>query len=319
MGTIFPTLLIFYFIGTLFDTLAWQMLLRPSGRSLPFLRLLLIHIAGESYYRFLPAGVVVGESVKVFMVKKYSLLTTPEIISSLMMRKFLMGIAQALYIGLAVMSGIVLYSNGINGTLASIGLALSVVLLFLFGMMGYFFAKGELGKALFSALIRIPVPCVKLFLQKNRMSFLDTDSVIKESIIRYRRESIIAGILFLLGWSTELIETLAILLSVNAFVTFGSVMVFEPIVSFLRSVVFFIPAGLGIIELGYYSSLQTVSTVGTVAAAFILIKRAKEVFWIVIGVCITAFLGKTRNDKMIFHFSSAIIPDFASASNTVNK
>ena len=60
---------------------------------------------------------------------------------------------------------------------------------------------------------------------------------------------------------------------------------FEPVVSFARSAAFFIPAGLGVQDAGYMAFLQRAGIPDTVnrAAAFVLLKRFKEVVWIAIG------------------------------------
>ena len=87
VGFFFPLILSLYLIGCVADAYAWKTLLESSTDSIPYLKILLIHIAGESFYRFLPAGVVVGESVKVVLIRKHSSFLYPSIVSSLMMRK----------------------------------------------------------------------------------------------------------------------------------------------------------------------------------------------------------------------------------------
>ncbi len=293
IGWFAPLLLSFYLAGAMCDTFAWKLLIRPSDDPVPFYRLLVIHLAGESFYRILPAGVVVGESVKIILMKKFSSFDTPEIISSLLIRKILLGIAQALYIALAVMTGIVLFSGAMNGLLAAGGLVLSCILLALFGLTGYFLFRGNLGATLFDMLEKIPSAAVKQFLGTHKASFTETDRVVKDAVLQRKRESIIACLFFLFGWMTEFLETWAILLSLNVSAEVGSALVIEPIVSLLRSIVFVIPAGIGVMDAGYAAAFRGLDTVtaGTFIAAFIVIKRSKEIFWVVIGVMLTSILG----------------------------
>ena len=73
-------------------------------------------------------------------------------------------------------------------------------------------------------------------------------------------------------------------------------MIFEPMVSLTRSLAFFIPGGLGVMDSGYVSAFGSagIANVVTAGAAFIVIKRSKELFWIVIGLFFMWLQG--RND-----------------------
>ena len=62
-------------------------------------------------YRFIPAGVVVGEAAKIFFLTKQSRFNGPEAISSLVIRKLLMGLSQGLYIGLGVFLGDIAFAS----------------------------------------------------------------------------------------------------------------------------------------------------------------------------------------------------------------
>ncbi len=324
VGALAPLLLSFYFIGSLCDTVAWRFILHGPAGSIPFFRLLMIHIAGESFYRFLPAGVVVGESVKVVLVKRYSSLGTPEIVSSLLLRKLFMGIAQSLYIGLAVLAGIILFGSSMSGMMTAVGIALSVTLLLLFGIMGYFLSMGRLGSVLFGLLKRIPVPALEHFLDTQKDSFLETDRMIKGSIAHRKKEGFIACLFFFLGWVTEMLETWAILFAVQAPVTFGSIMVFEPIVSLVRSVAFIVPAGIGVMDAGYSAAFQgiDVAASGTFIAAFIIIKRLKELFWVIVGVILTAVQGaleetQTQNGNSVLPIAPVSLTDRSSLPSSL--
>ena len=67
--------------------------------------------------------------------------------------------------------------------------------------------------------------------------------------------------------------------------SFAAVLAFEPVVSFARSAAFFIPAGLGVQDAGYMALLRAAGIPDAInrAAAFVLLKRFKELFWIAVG------------------------------------
>ena len=68
-------------------------------------------------------------------------------------------------------------------------------------------------------------------------------------------------------------------------VGFAEVISFEAGLSLLRNFAFFAPAGLGVQDLGYLAFLNALGFpgAGEIGAAFVLMKRAKELFWIAIG------------------------------------
>ena len=66
VGYYFIPIFAVYGVGCLLDSAAWKLILDIPDKAISFSKLLQIHIAGESMYRFIPAGVVVGEGVKIF-------------------------------------------------------------------------------------------------------------------------------------------------------------------------------------------------------------------------------------------------------------
>ena len=65
----------------------------------------------------------------------------------------------------------------------------------------------------------------------------------------------------------------------------ATVFAFEASVSLLRSIGCFAPGGLGLQDLGYVAALGTlgVADAMTAGAAFVLLKRAKELVWALVG------------------------------------
>ena len=61
----------------------------------------------------------------------------------------------------------------------------------------------------------------------------------------------------------------------------------------IRSFAFVLPAGLGVQDAGYITMFDALSgtRLATLGAAFVLVKRAKELFWILVGY-ILLFLGR---------------------------
>lgn len=292
VGFLFVPIIALYGIGCLFDTMAWRRLL-PQDRTVPFLKLLQIHVAGESFYRFIPAGAIVGESVKIFLLNKHTGVKTHESVSSLFLRKLLMGLAQALYIGGAVIIGIVAGAKGLRGTLEITGAIMAALLLLIFIIFGVMLSRGNFCQRLLAILRLVPLKRLRSFLSQHEEQFRSADVQLNMFLTTRRREGTAAFFLFFGGWLTELAETIVILAALHTSISVHQAMLFEPVVSLLRSIAFVLPAGLGVMDAGYVSSftLFGVTEAVTVAASFIVIKRLKEIVWITIGIVLTVMLG----------------------------
>jgi uncharacterized membrane protein YbhN (UPF0104 family) len=90
---------------------------------------------------------------------------------------------------------------------------------------------------------------------------------------------------FLAGWASESLETYLILRLLGADLDFTAVASFEVVLAFLRHTLVFLPAGLGVQDAGYVAFLAAlgVPSALSVGAAFVLLKRSKEVLYASLG------------------------------------
>jgi uncharacterized membrane protein YbhN (UPF0104 family) len=115
----------------------------------------------------------------------------------------------------------------------------------------------------------------------------------------HARGLVVAFLWILAGWFAEAGETWVLLRLLGVDLSFPAVLAFEPVVSFARSAAFFIPAGLGVQDAGYMAFLRQAGISDAVnrAAAFVLLKRFKEVFWIAIGWILLLATRAGREDR----------------------
>ncbi len=300
IGFIGLVVAIAYFVGCIFDTFAWKLLL-PSGTSISFLRLLCIHIAGESFYRFIPAGAVAGESVKVMLLKKYSPSEYPVIVSSIVLRKLFMGISQAFYIGSAVLMGCAASGFTRFGSLEMTGVVLALLLLAFFSVFSYWILKGSIGMRVHRMLMKVPIKSIHQRIASKGKKFEETDEVLNKTIQERKAKVAFATLFFFFGWLTELAETALILYLIGITLSISDIVMFEPVVSLLRSIAFMVPGGLGVMDAGYVSALKSfdVHNAAVLSTAFVLLKRGKEVLWICVGMILTVILsGNTAGGLM---------------------
>lgn len=96
---------------------------------------------------------------------------------------------------------------------------------------------------------------------------------------------LMAFALFLASWIAEAVDTYLVLLFLGAGLPFIAVLSFEGLLSLLRSLAIFVPAGLGVQDLGYLLVLQGLGVPGAavLGTAFLLLKRSRELVLVIVG------------------------------------
>ena len=92
-------------------------------------------------------------------------------------------------------------------------------------------------------------------------------------------------LLYLGAWLVRALETLLFLRLLGVQLPLASAMVMETALILLRSLAVPVPAGLGVQDVGYVLSLRAlgVADATTVGTAFVVLKRGKDVVWILAG------------------------------------
>jgi hypothetical protein len=94
-----------------------------------------------------------------------------------------------------------------------------------------------------------------------------------------------AFVLFMASWIAEALDTYLVLWVLGAGLPFLAVISFEGLLSLVRSLAVFVPAGLGVQDAGYMLVLQGLGVPGALAlgTAFLLLKRSRELALVVLG------------------------------------
>jgi uncharacterized membrane protein YbhN (UPF0104 family) len=103
-------------------------------------------------------------------------------------------------------------------------------------------------------------------------------------------------VLLVVAWLLESVEAFVLLRLAGAPLSLIEVLSFEAGLSVLRSAWFFAPAGLGGLDLGYLAVLHAlgVPNATAVGAAFLVLKRGREVLWIALGYWVLAWTRHAR-------------------------
>jgi glycosyltransferase 2 family protein len=271
------------------DTLACRILFSALGRLPSYARLFGARFAGEAVAMSLPAGGVVVESLNLLLFKERCGLAYGDSIAGMGAKKWLVMRAHAVYITLSVAVGFTFLAERSRAVVGAPGLpwivlASALVPLALSLTLEASLARGSAAAKLIEILRRIPSERVRRRLASRKHAFTETDACFAR-IAGARAPCARALALFVATWLMESVETLVILRVLGAPIGPREVLSFEAGLSLLRSLAFFSPSGLGVQDLGYVAFLGSlgVPDAAALAAAFVLLKRAKEIVFVVAG------------------------------------
>jgi uncharacterized membrane protein YbhN (UPF0104 family) len=282
-----PFALLPFLATTALDAAAMSVLLATLGRSVTVARLLPIRIASEALHMTAPAGFVVADSANAALLESRCGVPLGEGAVLAVGRKWLVMRAHATYIvlgalcGSATLAAISLQLLGNRAlpwavaasALVPLGLSLAVGRQ-LRGTRSFERLRGWLGK--------LPWAFIRDRAVRSRRGAAALDAHL-ERIGGQRSATWLATAAYLGGWLFEAAETCLLVRLVGGPLDFGLAIAVEVGISLVRSMASVAPAGLGIQDAGYAVLLQAAGLPETTSAAFVLVKRGKEVAWIAMG------------------------------------
>jgi glycosyltransferase 2 family protein len=273
-----------YGLAVTVDTAGWAAILRRGLEArVATWRLLRLRLSTEAVQLSFPGGPILAEGLKVWFLSRQFGVAVPEGSASLAVKKALQVGTEGVYLlTAAVVAGSALpEGSGLRAVLFLLGMLATLVSA---GMIAVLLS-GRVAERLWGVLRRVPMERVQSWMIAREVAFMDTDQHVRAALQSHAPGLVVAFLWILAGWFTEALETWVLLELLGMDLSFAAVLAFEPLVSFARSAAFFIPAGLGVQDAGYMAFLQRAAIPDAVnkAAAFVLLKRFKEVVWIAIG------------------------------------
>jgi glycosyltransferase 2 family protein len=272
------------------ETVGWKLTFRAGGSPVRFAPLLRVRVATEALAQSLPVGVAFAESVKPLLLRKHCGLVVARSLAGMTGRKVLILIAQSAYVGALAslgFSGLEALGQQVFGLphLGWLALGAGAVL----GVLGVAIAltlrQSAVARGTLGLLARMPSAKLRALLAERERAFAATDGAVSALFRAKPAKLAVPTLFFLGGWLMESVETWFLLTVLGAHPSFVAVGAIEVVVSLVRNVVFVVPAGLGVQDLGYVSCFAAfgVPDAASTGAAFVLLKRGKELFWIVVG------------------------------------
>jgi uncharacterized membrane protein YbhN (UPF0104 family) len=255
-------------LGTLADAEAWRRLAAGCGTRVSLARLVRTRLSAEAVAVSLPWGAVFAEGTALYLLTTRAGLAREQVLAALASRRFYVTFAHGVMLGAAGLTGLAILGPGagaaLDGRLAWIALGASLTLVIFAMLAPRFLLLGPAARRF---------PGFSMSLSRSGTPGRAPFSVVT------------AFCAFL--WLTESLETFVILRLLGSNLTFPQVFSFDALVALLRSLAIFSPAGLGFQDAGYMAFLVP-SGGPTLAAAFILIKRGREMLFAAIGYLLLA-------------------------------
>ena len=259
-----------------FDAMAWKVFIKNENFSI--LWSFIITWVSQASGKFIPIGTVSGEFIRIYLGTKKGLSfheSSSTVFADLVIATFSLFLISS-FSFLVVLSNNVIFFQNDN----SFYIVISLLILLSGCVFFYFFIKRRLLK--FFLNLKNPL---NFKLKRNNIKLLLKIDYSLFKISSNKLNIFKATITRLLGWISGALEIYVFLMIINVEVSFVDVILIEAFTGLIRSVVFFIPAGLGIQELAFVIIGSHVGLSESVSFSMAIGRRIRE-----IGVGLPAIL-----------------------------
>ena len=263
------------------DSAAWWLILAGERLKGVWLgRLWLVRLVGEAFNAIIPAASLGGEPVKALLLKKRHGFGYGEAAASLVMAKTitLIGLIVFSTAGLTLMLGTKIYADA-YGAVAGAGLAALAA-----GVLGFFAVQRWGVASRLVARLAARHPGGRLETALGHVRSIDD----RFAGFYHRRPGRFAAALglVLVSWLLGAFELYVILDFLGRPITLTEAWITETVLQLVRAGSFFIPANLGASEVGFVVLVGALTGQPSLGLAAALVRRAREMLWIIAGVAL---------------------------------
>jgi len=297
-----PLLLLPQAAAVLLDGSGWWLALASLPLPPRFLPLVAVRVACDALLLGLPYGAVVSESLQPYLLKRRCGLPLESAIVATVARKLLVVFSHGTFLALATLLAWPLVDHASRvaigrGGLSWLLLAAALVLVVSALASAAAAVHGRLADRLRHALDLVGGRWLGAWLRTNAIRFRQADEALSSFLRQQRGRLGLSVLLYLAGWLARAVETYVFLAALGAPIPLAAAMVVETALILVRALAMPVPGGLGVQDLGYVLALRTlgVADVTTVATAFVLLKRGKDLFWVLLGLALLS-VGRRRRE-----------------------
>jgi hypothetical protein len=298
LGWRLPLLLLPNLAAVLAEAVGWWISFARLGGRPRFARLLSLRVMMDALMLGLPSGSVMSETLQPYLLKRVCGVPTETGIAATVARKFFVVVSHGLFLAASTLLAWPLLDEDSMAAIGRAGLpwvllATSAGLVFaaVAGTMAT--AHGRVADRLHRALDRLGGRWLGAWLARNALRFQRTDEWLAAFFGKDRAFLVPPVAFYALGWLVRSLETWLFLRLVGVSAPLPAAMVIETVLILVRAMAVPVPAGLGVQDAGYVLCLRAlrIPDATTVGTAFVLLKRGKDLFWILLGF---ALLGLSR-------------------------
>ena len=272
------------------EAYGWKVTLGPSAKDIPFWRVFAIKTAGEVVNLTTPAGYIGGEPLKAYLLTKHHV-PMVEGLASVVVAKTTKTIAEVLFILLGIT--LAFWRVDDDGSLGqTVVAALVSVTLLLLVISSLIFAQR---KGFFTWFLEFTrkIGLKIRFLEAREEQLRSLDRMILDYYRHNRRAVYSSTGLFFLSWIAEALEVYVIIWFLGGPATVLSAISINALSVFIKGGSFFIPGSLGAQDIGNFLLLKDFGYSDVASMTFALVRRYREVVWIVIGLfCLAMLRGR---------------------------
>ncbi len=278
------------------ETASWKTILGCLDQPVSFGRLLHVRLAIETVAKAIPGGTIAAEGLKLYLVNTYCAVPLSQAAVSLSVLKVLLVTTQALYVagGISVLASREL--DAVSGRGALLSASAIAVCLLLAAALCVFLVRGSAAQTFHRLLMRFPNAALRSWFAARNQAFRSFDEQLRGLWSKSKLAVGMASVFLIMSWLGEALETLVVAHLLGRHSSFAEILPLESRVSILRALAFFVPGALGVQDAGYMAAWKTVgfNNATSFAAAFVLLKRTKEICWIVTSAFLLIILKSGR-------------------------
>jgi len=282
-------------VALFMDAWSWHRLLRALDRTAPLGKLFELRFAIEAVTNSAPVGPLWADALAPILLARHAPVPAVDAFASITAKRWIVVRMHATFVALSGVLGasaILHASHELIGSGSLLTMVFGAAAFLVLSSLGFqaLVAKGSLGARVSARLERFRR--IKAWIEERRHHFAHADAQIAR-LSSDRRADAGASLRMLGLWVFEGLETYVILRLLGAHLSVIEVLSFDAALSVVRSAAMFAPGGIGVQDVGYLAVLQAygVADAGSVGPAFVVVKRLKEAFWMIVGFVILARSG----------------------------
>jgi uncharacterized protein (TIRG00374 family) len=295
LGWRLPLLLLPNLAVTLIEAIAWWSSFALLGGRPRFASLLRVRLVVEATMLGLPSGAVISESLQPYLLKRRCGVAFEKAVVASVGRKFFVVVSHAIVLAAATVLAWPLLDRISRQTIGRAGLpwallAVSAFMAATFGLGLAVSGRARVAQRTRRALGRLGGRWLGPWLDRHTQRFQRADDHLVRFFEAERLALVAPLVLYSAGWLVRGLETWLFLRLLGTEIPFLTAVVMEAAIIVVRSAAVPVPAGLGVQDVGYVLCFRALGLADpvTLATAFVVLKRAKDLVWILVGFTLLA-------------------------------